>query len=106
MVCGPRWVLGAVCGVLCAVCGVLRAEMERLQAGALPELPANARYVWHENKCFDWGTFGWAFESGEVVPAGYKYYIFLNSSVRGPFLPPYLQVSPSPAPQRMLHRKE
>jgi hypothetical protein len=28
-------------------------------AGRLPDLPANARYVWHRNSCYDWGSFGW-----------------------------------------------
>ncbi|KAK9787128.1 hypothetical protein WJX73_004056 [Symbiochloris irregularis] len=59
------------------------------EGDALPKLPPNARYTFHENKCFDWGTFGWAIETGEVDPSKYKYIIFMNSSVRGPFLPPY-----------------
>jgi hypothetical protein len=28
-------------------------------AGRLPALPSNARYIWHQNECYDWGTFGW-----------------------------------------------
>jgi hypothetical protein len=60
----------------------------------LPDLPANAKYLHHANECFDWGTFGWALEHEKVQVRDYKYFIFLNSSVRGPFLPPYLQVRP------------
>lgn len=63
-----------------------------MQAGPLPELPGNARYVRHENRCYDWGTFGWALGSGRVNTEGFKFFIFLNSSVRGPFVPPYLKV--------------
>lgn len=63
-----------------------------MQAGDLPELPDNAEYVKHANECYDWGTFGWAIREGIIDPGAYKYFIFLNSSVRGPFLPPYLKV--------------
>lgn len=57
----------------------------------MPELPSNAKYLHHANECYDWGTFGWALEHEQVQVRDYKYFIFLNSSVRGPFLPPYLQ---------------
>ena len=57
----------------------------------MPELPSNAKYLHHANECYDWGTFGWALEHEKVQVRDYKYFIFLNSSVRGPFLPPYLQ---------------
>ena len=59
----------------------------------LPELPPNARYVFHENRCFDWGTIGWAIQEGKVDTAQYRHIIFMNSSVRGPFLPGYYPVS-------------
>ena len=59
----------------------------------LPELPPHARYVFHENRCFDWGTIGWAIQEGKVDTAQYRYTIFMNSSVRGPFLPGYYPVS-------------
>ncbi|BDA51685.1 hypothetical protein COCOBI_19-2410 [Coccomyxa sp. Obi] len=57
----------------------------------LPVLPYRARYVYHENVCYDWGTFGWALRDSEmnIQINAYKYFIFMNSSVRGPFLPPY-----------------
>ncbi|CAF4357980.1 unnamed protein product, partial [Rotaria magnacalcarata] len=72
-----------------------------------PLLPLNARYVYHENKCFDLGTVGWFLRSGfvttltnnivshdklkktELKISSYKYFIFMNSSIRGPFFPPY-----------------
>ena len=59
----------------------------------LPELPPNARYVFHENRCYDWGTIGWAIQEGKVATAQYRHIIFMNSSVRGPFLPGYFPVS-------------
>ena len=40
----------------------------------------------------DWGTIGWLLQNRKVDLWKYRYYIFLNSSVRGPYLPPYLQV--------------
>lgn len=55
----------------------------------LPSTPPNVRFVRHANECFDWGTFGWALEHKLVDIRKYKYFIMLNSSVRGPFLPPY-----------------
>ncbi|KAI3431515.1 hypothetical protein D9Q98_004565 [Chlorella vulgaris] len=55
----------------------------------LPPLPDNVHAVPHTNECFDWGTFGWAIEKGVVDTSRYTYIIFLNSSVRGPFLPSY-----------------
>lgn len=54
-----------------------------------PSLPQNVRIIRHVNDCFDWGTFGWAVNSGAVDTSSYKYIIFLNSSIRGPFLPSY-----------------
>lgn len=113
----------------------------------LPRLPRNARYLKHENKCFDIGTVGWVLEKhvdrrcglyrlvtaaspaqlrpmlpsaagGACVsphytpsappaqkrhtcicptlapalcapPRKYTYFVWLNSSVRGPFMPVY-----------------
>lgn len=63
-----------------------------VQAVSLPELPSNAQYIFHKNECFDWGTFGWAMQRRSLDLASYHFYIFMNSSVRGPFLPSYLQV--------------
>ena len=55
----------------------------------LPKLPSNAHYIQHENKCFDIGTIGWFLSSGMIDKSKYKYFIFLNSSVRGPFVVSY-----------------
>ena len=57
----------------------------------LPALPPNARYVLHENKCLDWGTAAWLLaippsDERHVNTALYRYFIIMNSSVRGPFL--------------------
>lgn len=56
---------------------------------SLPTLPSNARYVQHENLCFDWGTFGWALFNLDLDIRLYKYFVFMNTSVRGPYLPSY-----------------
>jgi hypothetical protein len=55
----------------------------------LPLLPTNAHYIQHENTCFDMGTIGWFLASGMIEKSKYKYFIFLNSSVRGPFIASY-----------------
>jgi hypothetical protein len=69
----------------------------------LPPLPANAKYVYHPNECYDWGTIGWLlFESKIVKAARYKYFIIVNSSVRGPFLPPVVPVSRESPPTARL----
>ena len=46
----------------------------------------------HSVDCYDWGTIGWLMETRRVQTAPFHHFIFLNSAVRGPFLPPYLQV--------------
>ena len=54
------------------------------------------RVEYHPNGCYDWGTIGWLLDSGKVDTRPYKYFIFMNSSVRGPFLPVFNKV-------RLLH---
>lgn len=39
--------------------------MSSLSDPRLPLLPANARYVLHENECYDWGTYAWVFKEVE-----------------------------------------
>ncbi len=72
----------------------------------MPLLPKrNAYYIQHENVCFDFGTVGWFLDTytvgnpwinqttvnreKKINITQYKYFIILNSSVRGPFFPPY-----------------
>ena len=73
---------------------IVLQQSEKLSMPApLPVLPPNARYLRHANECFDIGTVGWVLHS-QLGPRGtktYKYFVWLNSSVRGPFLPAYLR---------------
>lgn len=55
----------------------------------LPDLPRNARYLQHNNECFDIGTVGWVL-ANHVDYRSYAYFVWLNSSVRGPFMPSYV----------------
>lgn len=64
-----------------------------MQKAELPELPAHAAYVRHQNECYDWGSYGWVLQTGLVDISQYRYFFFVNSSVRGPFLPAYARVS-------------
>lgn len=65
-----------------------------LQSAKLPNLPPHATYVRHPNECYDWGSYGWLLlQSGFVDIVKYRYFFFVNSSVRGPFLPAYARVS-------------
>lgn len=57
----------------------------------LPPLPSNAQYVHHANECYDWGSFGWLLRE-RVDPLLYAYFLLVNSSVRGPYLPAWLPV--------------
>ena len=56
----------------------------------------NVRIVEHDNSCYDLGTLGWLYtelegQGGFVsFPSSYAYFVWVNSSVRGPFLPPYI----------------
>lgn len=62
------------------------------KVSGLPVLPTNARYLHHQNGCYDWGTIGWFIGSnGAKLLAKYKYFIFMNASVRGPFIPSYVR---------------
>ena len=75
----------------------------------LPELPEQAQYLSHKNECFDWGTYGWVLQM--LIPAqlaAYKHFVFLNSSIRGPFVPAYWPVRlplplPLPTPPTLLN---
>ena len=79
--------------LLRSLIGVALSQGDELfSSSRLPQLPANAQYVLHENRCFDWGTVGWAVTEGKVATARYSYVIIMNSSVRGPFLPAYWPV--------------
>ena len=73
----------------------------------LPALPrSNAHYIQHDNVCFDYGTVGWFLKTytvgnpwlnqtniseteKKINITQYKYFILINSSIRGPFFPPY-----------------
>jgi hypothetical protein len=55
----------------------------------LPLLPPNAHYIQHDNECYDIGTFGWFLSQNITNTTLYKYFIFMNSSIRGPFFVPY-----------------
>lgn len=54
----------------------------------LPSLPRHARYLRRENACYDWGSYGVALNELGAWRGKYAYYVFVNSSVRGPFCGP------------------
>jgi hypothetical protein len=77
----------------CEYAIVLQHDDKLAMPSSLPPLPSNARYLRHANECFDIGTVGWVLQT-QLGPRGtqpYKYFVWLNSSVRGPFLPAYLR---------------
>ena len=79
----------------------LQERGETAWRGELPALPPNARYVLHQNECFDWGTFGWLIRlppthADAVNASAYRYFITLNTSIRGPFLPQFLEDAMDP----------
>jgi hypothetical protein len=52
----------------------------------IPDLP-NIKILYKENEDYDFGAYNHAFNN---IQKHYKYYIFMNSSVRGPFIPSYV----------------
>ena len=62
-------------------------------------LPGNARLLYHDNECYDWGTLGWIMAAGIADVEDYKHFVMINSSVRGPYAPPFQPVrAPDQAP--------
>jgi len=59
---------------------------------SLPEYP-NVRVIRKENECLDFG--GWRFGLEAIAWRGghYRYFVFMNSSVRGPYVPLYVPPS-------------
>lgn len=57
-----------------------------------PEAPPWLAVVYYAGRCHEWGVLGWLLrESGKVEGwEGLRYFVLLNSAVRGPFLPAYL----------------
>ena len=65
---------------------------------ALPELPANAEYL-SIRGCFELGHVGkvlFGQSKVQIDISQYKYFIWLDSTVRGPFLPSYLTKMSNP----------
>lgn len=54
------------------VTGPTNASMAQPSAMGLPLLPSNARYVYHTNECYDWGTAGWLLQSDLVQVSKYR----------------------------------
>ena len=72
----------------------LTAEWTMQPLTSLPKVPPNVHFEYHPNECYDWGTMGWILSRKIVDVNRYNHFIFMNSSVRGPFLPAYLWVTP------------
>lgn len=51
---------------------------------------SNVNVMKHTNECYDLGTIGWVYSILGTSMSKYSYFVWLNSSVRGPFLPSYL----------------
>lgn len=66
-----------------------------------PPLPPFVKQLVKEEilECYAWGAFGWMLNSGLVDTKKYKYFVLVDSSVRGPYIPPYVPVSTFDATQ-------
>jgi hypothetical protein len=80
-------------------CSYIVLVQERSLHSAI-ELPAiaNVQYIYYAGPCYEWGMIGWLLSEDiskqhAVSWQQHKYFIFLSSAVRGPFLPAYLQDS-------------
>lgn len=57
---------------------------------ALEELP-NVRIIERENRCLDLGAYHEVLTENPTLQTAYKRYIFVNDSIRGPFLPSWAE---------------
>jgi hypothetical protein len=46
--------------------------------------------VQRENRCFDLGGYFEVFEADQTLATSYKRFMFINTSLRGPFFPPWV----------------
>lgn len=60
-------------------------SVELSKVAALP----NVRIVERENRCFDLGGFHEILTANHTLTTAYKRFMFINSSLRGPFFPPW-----------------
>ncbi|KAI8114368.1 hypothetical protein M9434_002493 [Picochlorum sp. BPE23] len=49
----------------------------------------NVKIFEKDNSCFDLGSIGWLLNTDKTILKRYAYFIWVNASVRGPFLAPY-----------------
>lgn len=75
---------------------MMRHMRLQVDTATLPSLPNHAKYVHQSGPCYDMGSYGWLLSSGHLQYRQYKYFFFLNSSVRGPYLPAYARVGAKP----------
>jgi translation initiation factor eIF-2B subunit epsilon len=63
-------------------------------AAALAHAPPRVTVLHRINACYDWGAFGWALGQQAAKRKKYKFWVMLNSSVRGPFPGPSALATP------------
>jgi hypothetical protein len=74
---------------------IINGESELPLEGLLAETSAQqvgrVRLLQRPNTCYDGGSMGEVLRAQPHLAGSYRYYVFINSSVRGPFLPRYFQ---------------
>ncbi|RMZ57647.1 hypothetical protein APUTEX25_001847, partial [Auxenochlorella protothecoides] len=58
------------------------------------KLPSNVQIVRVGLRCYNFGTVGWVLQNAGLDLTRFKYFVWLDSSVRGPFLPVYASQKP------------
>lgn len=58
------------------------------------DLPRNVQLIQVGLRCYNLGTVGWVLEHAGLDLSRFKYFVWLDSSVRGPFLPVYARDAP------------
>lgn len=53
-------------------------------------IPDHIEIVRPPNRCFPAGLVGWVLRNSEIDTSRFKYFVWLDSSVRGPYLPAYM----------------
>lgn len=71
--------------------GETQLDVENLLSKTRAQKSGRTRVISRENTCLDGGTIGFVLSKDPGIETRYRYFVLINSSVRGPFLPRYLQ---------------
>lgn len=71
--------------------GDTQLDVRELLSKTRARKSGRTRVIFRENTCLDGGTIGFVLSKYPGIETRYRYFVLINSSVRGPFLPRYVQ---------------